>query len=99
MDLQRILIWLPSPLGDAIMATPALREFRRIFSDASITFLGSAFTREILSPSPFFDHWINLEKGFLKNVNNIKSGHFDGAITLKNSFGSALSLWLAGKNS
>jgi heptosyltransferase-2 len=96
MTSQRILIWLPLPLGDAIMATPALREFRSLFPDASITFLGPAFTRQILSPSPFCNDWIDLEKSSLKNILQIKMGHFDTAIVLKNSFGSALALWLAG---
>ena len=96
MTSQRILIWLPSPLGDAVMATPSLRAFRSLFQDASITFLGPAFTRQILSPSPFCDDWIDLDKSFLKNVRHIKSGHFNTAVTLKNSFGSALALRLAG---
>ena len=96
MTSQRVLIWLPLPLGDAIMATPALREFRSLFSKASITFLGPAFTRQVLSPSPFCDNWIDLEKSSLNNLQQIKAGHFDTAIVLKNSFGSALALWLAG---
>ncbi|MEN8128023.1 MAG: lipopolysaccharide heptosyltransferase II [Planctomycetota bacterium] len=96
MTSQRVLIWLPSPLGDAIMATPALRAFRSHFPDASITFLGPAFTRDILSPSPFCDNWIDLEKSFWENVAQLKAGNFDTAITLKNSFGSALTLWLGG---
>lgn len=96
MHSQRLLIWIPTPLGDAIMATPALREFRRIFPHACITLLGSPFARQILSPSPFFDYWIDLEKSFLNNTHQIKQGHFDTAITLKNSFGSALTLWMAG---
>jgi heptosyltransferase-2 len=96
MTSQKILIWLPSPLGDAIMATPALREFRRLFPNASITFLGHAFTRQVLSPSPFCDDWMDLEKKSLNTLRQIKANHFDVAITLKSSFGSALALWLAG---
>ncbi|MFZ9010785.1 MAG: glycosyltransferase family 9 protein [Anaerohalosphaeraceae bacterium] len=68
MTSQKILIWLPSPLGDAIMATPALREFRRLFPNASITFLGHAFTRQVLSPSPFCDDWMDLEKKSDRNL-------------------------------
>ena len=96
MTSQRVLIWLPSPLGDAVMATPALRGFRSLFPDASITFLGPAFTRQILSPSPFCDDWIDLEKSFWKNVKQLKAGNFDTTIVLKNSFGPALALRLAG---
>jgi heptosyltransferase-2 len=78
------------------MATPALRGFRSLFPDASITFLAPAFTRQVLSPSPFCDDWIDLEKSFWENIRQIKAGNFDTAIILKNSFGSALALWLAG---
>jgi heptosyltransferase-2 len=98
MISQRVVIWLPSPLGDAIMSIPALRQFRSLFSEASITFMAPPFTREILSPSPFCDEWIDLEKGFWGNLKRIRAAHFDTAIVLKNSFGSALTLWLAGIN-
>ncbi|MBC8377926.1 MAG: lipopolysaccharide heptosyltransferase II, partial [Planctomycetes bacterium] len=46
--------------------------------------------------SPFGDDWTDLEKSFWKNVKQLRAGHFDTAIILKNSFGSALALWLAG---
>lgn len=93
---HKVLVWLPSPLGDAIMATPALRSFRFCFPDAEITFFGSDFTRQILSPSPFCDGWLEVPGGFLKKVRALKSGSFDTAILLKNSFGSALAVCLAG---
>ena len=98
MTSKRVLIWLPSPLGDAIMATPALRGFRSLFPDASITFLAPEFTQQVLSPNSFCDDWIDLEKSFRENLRQIKTGNFDTAIILKNSFGSALALWLAGIN-
>lgn len=91
-----ILVWLPSPLGDAIMATPALRAFRSLYPDARITFLAPEFTRQILSPSPFCDDWLVLPKGFWAVVKTLKSQAFDEAVLLKNSFGSALTVRLAG---
>jgi heptosyltransferase-2 len=94
MNSQRLLIWLPSPLGDAIMATPALNAFRSNLPDVSITFLTSRFTREILSPSPFCDNWLDLKDSFLGNYKQIKSGTYDSLILLKNSFSSALTAWL-----
>ena len=96
MNSQRVLIWLPSPLGDAIMATPALRAFRSNLPVASITFLAPAFTRQILSPSPFCDDWLELKSGFADNLKQLKSGAFDSIILLKNSFGSALTARFAG---
>lgn len=96
INSQRLLIWLPSPLGDAIMATPALRAFRSNLPKASITFLAPAFTRQILSPSPFCDDWLDLKGGFADTLKQLKSGAFDTIVLLKNSFGSALAARLAG---
>ena len=93
---QRILIWLPSPLGDAIMATGTLRAFRELFAGDHITFMAPAFTRQILTPNSFCDDWIDLEKGLLAKIRYLKAGHFDTAILLKNSFSSALTIRLAG---
>ena len=96
MNSQRLLIWLPSPLGDAIMATPALRAFRSNLPETSITFLAPAFTRQILSPSPFCNDWLEPKSGFAENLKQLKSGAFDTLVLLKNSFGSALTARLAG---
>ena len=91
-----LLIWLPSPLGDAIMATPALRAIRSLYKDYKITLMAPEFTRQVLSPSPFCDDWIVLPKGFGNIVKTLKAGSFDDVILLKNSFGSALAVRLAG---
>jgi heptosyltransferase-2 len=96
INSQRLLIWLPSPLGDAIMATPALRAFRSNLPNTSITFFAPAFTRQILSPSPFCDQWLDLKNGLTENLKQLKAGGFDTVILLKNSFGSALMVRLAG---
>jgi heptosyltransferase-2 len=96
MNSHKILIWLPTPLGDAVMATPALRAFRRLYAEASITFLASGFTRQILSGSSFCDRWLEPEKSFWGVVRQLRAESFDTAILLKNSFGSALAIRLAG---
>jgi heptosyltransferase-2 len=89
MNSKRLLVWLPSPLGDAVMATPALRMFRSLFQDAKITCFGPAFTQQILSPSPFCDNWLVLEKSIFGNFRTIRAGGFDTCVLLKNSFSSA----------
>ena len=93
---KKILIWLPSPLGDAICATPALRAFRNHFAGDAVTFLAPPFTQAILSPTPFADTWLNPAKGFFKLVQQLRTHSFDTVILLKNSFGSALTVRLAG---
>ncbi|MCE5186107.1 MAG: lipopolysaccharide heptosyltransferase II [Planctomycetaceae bacterium] len=93
---QRILIWLPSPLGDAVMATPVLQAFGGLYGSANITLLANGFTRQILSGSGFCGGWLEPERSFFKTVNKLRAGAFDTAILLKNSFGSALAIRLAG---
>lgn len=96
MASHKVLIWIPSPLGDAVMATPALRAFRRLYGNASITFLANGFTRQVLSGSDFCDAWIEPEKSFVGQIMKLRAGAFDTAILLKNSFGCALTVRLAG---
>jgi len=93
---QNMAIWLPSPMGDAIMATPALRALRQHFRADRITFVGSGLVRQILSPSPFCDGWIELDKSMLHNMSRIRRENFSTILLLKNSFGSALTSLLAG---
>lgn len=96
MAVENVLIWLPSPLGDAVMAVPALRAFRTCFSSAHIVFLGSPAVRQLLSPSPFCSEWLALSPSFFKNLRLLRKGSFQTCILLKNSFGSALTAALAG---
>ncbi len=97
MPKENILVWLPSPMGDAILCTPALRALRRRFDSAKITFFGSSTVRQALSPSPFTDFWLELDnKGFAANISSLRQHHFTHAILFKNSFESAITSFLAG---
>ncbi|MBN1796778.1 MAG: lipopolysaccharide heptosyltransferase II [Sedimentisphaerales bacterium] len=97
MQNENILIWLPSPMGDAILATPALRAIREHYKDAKITFLASDVVRDVLSPCPFNDEWLTVKnENPLKLASEIKKYNFSRSILFKNSFGSALTVFLAG---
>lgn len=93
---EKILVWLPSPMGDAILSVPALRSIREHFSQANITFLATKVVRDVLQPCSYCDGFINLRKNPLKLASIVKSRQFDKAILLKNSLGSALTVFLAG---
>ncbi|HBG77390.1 MAG TPA: lipopolysaccharide heptosyltransferase II [Phycisphaerales bacterium] len=97
MGIKNILVWLPSPMGDAIMATPALRSIRERFADAKIYFCASKTVADALSPTSFADEWIVLKKNnpFVIAA-ELKKYDFDAAILLKNSFASAMAVFLAG---
>ena len=93
---DNILVWLPSPMGDAILCTPALRAIRKCFASSKITFFGSSIVRQVLSSSGFADAWLELNGNSVFAAARMLKGHnFTHAILFKNSFGSALACFLA----
>ncbi|MBW8016662.1 MAG: lipopolysaccharide heptosyltransferase II [Planctomycetes bacterium] len=96
MKSQRILIWLPSPLGDAVMSTPALRAIRQKYKDAEICFLGNAPVKAVLSDGIFNDQWIKAAGGPFALAVRLRKADFTDAILFKNSFSCALAVFLAG---
>jgi heptosyltransferase-2 len=94
---DNILVWLPSPMGDAILCTPALRAIRRRFDSSNITFFGSPVVRQVLSPCSFTDEWLQANSDSVFTVAGLlRRQKFRQVILFKNSFGSALTCFLAG---
>ena len=92
-----ILVWLPSPLGDAVLCTPALRAIRQHFESSKITFFGNPVVRGMLSPSSFNDRWLEHDTNNPFSIAKMLKAHkFTHAILFKNSFASALAVFLAG---
>ncbi len=96
MQDENILVWLPSPVGDAVLCTPALRAIRRCFKSSRITFFARPVVREILSPSSFNDVWLEQQSTNPFAIAKVLRSHkFTHAVLFKNSFASALSIFLA----
>ncbi len=93
---QTVLIWLPSPLGDAILSTPALSAFRWYYSGDRIVFLSETAVKAFLEPCSFCDQWIEIKGSFLELTHRLKREKMDTAILLKNSFRSALTVFMSG---
>jgi heptosyltransferase-2 len=92
----KILVWLPSPMGDAILCTPALRAIHKHFKSCEISFLGNYVVRQLLSPGSFNDNWLEQRSDNPFTIaRELKKHKFTHAILLKNSFGSALAAFLA----
>lgn len=91
-----ILVWLPSPIGDAVISTPALRAIRQHFKSSTITFFANPVVREVLSPSSFADRWLEHrnENPFVI-AKMLKSKRFTHVVLFKNSFASGLAAFLA----
>ncbi len=93
----KILVWLPSPMGDAILCTPALRALRNHFAGARIYFLGNRTVRQVLTPCSFNDEWIESSgKGRLRLGLSLRRERFSVAVLLKNSFSAGLGSFLSG---
>ena len=95
MQDNKILVWLPSPMGDAILCTPALRAVQEKFKSSEITFLANKTVRNILSPCSFNDNWLDTDENLLAIAKKLKEYKFSHAILFKNSFASALAVKLA----
>jgi heptosyltransferase-2 len=92
-----ILVWLPSPMGDAVLCTPALRAIRRYFKSSQISFFANKVAREILSPSRFNNVWLQQKNNNPFAIAKMLRKHnFTYAVLFKNSFASALAVFLAG---
>ncbi len=92
-----ILVWLPSPMGDAVLCTPALRAIRRHFKSSKISLFANSVVRKILSPSRFNDTWLQQKnKNLFATAKMLKEHNFTHAVLFKNSFASALAVFLAG---
>ena len=96
MQKTNVLVWLPSPIGDAVLCTPALRAIREYFSSCKITFFANPIVRQVLSPSSYNDTWLEQkDNNFFAVVKELKKHQFTHAILFKNSLASALAVYLA----
>lgn len=90
-------MWLPSPVGDAVLCTPALRALGKRFEGEDIYFLASETVQQLLSPNNFDNEWVDTGRAGLTSLIRRLKGHgFSRAVLFKNSFGSALTTFLAG---
>ena len=93
---KRILVFVPSPVGDVIMATPALRALGENFVDAHVTHVGRRVALEMLAPNRWADETIvdDWRRGpgiasFLQLAGRVRRGRFDVAVLMPNSFRAA----------
>lgn len=98
---RRILVMLPTWVGDAVMATPALAALRRRFPEASIAWTGSPAARAVLAGLDLAEAVVpDVSRaglwGFWAAVRQWRREKIDLAVLLSNAFRVALLARLGG---
>ena len=97
---RRLLVVMPSWVGDAVMATPALRRIRDALPGAFIGALARPGIDQILDGSDYFDELhVDRASGVLGPklvAAKLRPRRYDTALLLTNSFSTALIARIAG---
>jgi heptosyltransferase-2 len=98
---MKVVVRIPNWVGDAVMATPALRSIRMGFPNARIALQGRPKILDLLRGLKFFDELIPMtpgprggKAGILEAAAALRSRRFDMGLLLPNSFSSALIFFL-----
>ena len=109
---RRLLVVMPSWVGDTVMATPTMRALRDLYPSAKITALVRNSVRPVLDACPWIDGMVvsrgdrrrrgrhkdksQAGNGTFSLARQLKAKRFDTAVLLPNSFRSALTVMLLG---
>jgi heptosyltransferase II len=99
---MNIAIFLPNWIGDAVMATPAIRALRAHFAPARCIAVCRPYVVDVVAGSPWFDaHHFLQRKGPWSHrwpavAWQLRREKIDLAVLLPNSFRTGLVAWLAG---
>lgn len=97
-EFERIVVRVPHPLGDQIMATPAIEALRTRYPAAHIALHGNKVAAGIYAGLPFFDDFLVTEKKERPSevARLLRQREYDACILFSNSFRAALPPFLAG---
>jgi heptosyltransferase-2 len=104
-DPAKILVVQPNWVGDAVMATPALRALRELYPSSQITYLLRRYVKPMYTGMPWWDRLITYRtgksqgkagRGLFDLAARLRAAKFDMAILLTNSFKTALLCKVAG---
>jgi heptosyltransferase-2 len=97
---KQVALFLPNWVGDAVMATPAIRALRNRFADSRIIGVLRPYITDVFAGSPWFDEFVELDPRGQKHQRwpavaaRLRRQQIDLAVLFPNSFHSALTAWL-----
>jgi heptosyltransferase-2 len=95
-----VAVFLPNWIGDAVMATPALRALRRRFAGSKIVAVARPYVAGVLEGADWFDEILLAGRGWSGGVAGLaarlRRRKIGLAVLFPNSFRSALTAWLGG---
>jgi heptosyltransferase-2 len=97
---MNLALFLPNWVGDAVMATPAIRAVRERWRSAHITAIMRPYIADVFGGAPWFDDSVFLDpKGprgqrWWPVASSLRKRRIDLAVLFPNSFHSAFTAWL-----
>jgi len=96
---NKIIVFMPSWIGDTVMAMPTLDRLRQAFPHARIEALARSWVARLLIEQPVLNDVLSYEardrrRGLLKTAAMIRSRGYDLALLMPNSFRTALLAFL-----
>ncbi|MHC4954925.1 MAG: glycosyltransferase family 9 protein [Planctomycetota bacterium] len=90
-EFKRIVIRVPNPLGDMIMATPALDAIKERYPNATLVGHGTGLADGIYAGGGWFDEFIVVgrKESVFAQARRLKAGNFDACILLSGSLRTA----------
>ena len=100
---DKILLIQLRQLGDILLTTPCLREIKRAFPNASVSFLCHPMGRLILDGNPYLDHLITYDPkdklgSEVKLWKELRAAKYDLVLDFMYNPRSALYSWVSGAN-
>jgi len=98
---MNIAAFLPNWIGDAVMATPALRALRSHYAKARLIGVMKPYVADVFAGGDWFDDVVFFNggpwsQGVLAVARQLRQRHIDLVVLFANTFRSALTAWLGG---
>jgi heptosyltransferase-2 len=98
---MNVAVFLPNWVGDAVMATPALRALRNHFAPDRLLGVMKPYVADVFAGGDWFDDIVLANggarsQGILATARHLRRRRVELAVLLTNTFRSALTAWLAG---